>query len=229
MNTATTAAGGGRPRLSAAGRGIHVDEVEFHVVLLAIDFVFADMVEMELDQRQRCSVDGDAAAGLVVDLDGVAIVDDLQRRKFVIKLYGSQLGRLSADDIDGGLALAGLTSGEIGLKVAPVLGAFRSAVTPVRSIGLVLLRDCGMRETERDAENERRCCDAGQTSRHCGISFLKGKRSISLCRRIFKYSVWKFRIVRVYSQGLSGSEGENMRNVFEDGRANKPPGRSGKI
>ena len=54
----------------AVGRRIHVDEVKFHVVLLAVNFVFAAMMKMKLLQRQRSSVDSDAAARLVIDLDG---------------------------------------------------------------------------------------------------------------------------------------------------------------
>src|ERR1700689_650901 len=150
----------------AAGRSVHVDEMQLHVVLLAVDFVFADMVKMELHQRQRGSVDGDAAARVGVDLDGVAVVDYFERRKFVVEMDGSQFRSLRADDINGGLALAGLTSSKIRRKVAPVIGAFRSAIAPVGSIGRMVLGNRGTRKRERGAEKEKSCCGAGQTSRH---------------------------------------------------------------
>src|ERR1700722_1358651 len=213
----------------AACRGVHVDEVKFHVVLLAVDFVFAYMVKMELHQRQRCSVDGDATSRLVIDLDGVAIVDDFQRRKFVVKVDGSQLRRLRTDNVNGGLALAGFAGGEIRLEVAPMLRAFRSAITPMGSARRVFLGDHGTRENERGAKNETSCCCAGQASRHEKPPWQRRKNSISLCGRIFKYSVWKIRNGRVYSQGPSDGKSVNECSFFLSAPRNETPRRNGGI
>src|SRR5271155_3549091 len=202
----------------AAGSSIDVHEVQLHVVFLAVNFILADMVKMVLHQRQRGSVDGDAAAGLVIDLNGVAVVDDFQRRKFVVEMDGSQLRGLRVDDINGRLALACLARGKIGRKVAPMVRAIRSAVTPVRS-GRVFLGDRGMRTNERGAENKNCYCGAGETCGHGIPPWRRRKSSISLCGRIFKYSVWKIGNVRVYSQWPNGSEDENGRGDFRNSQA----------
>ena len=59
----------------ALGVGVH--EVRFHRKGLATDGVLAGRMEMELLQLELRVVDGDLAAGVVVHLDRVAIVDDL--------------------------------------------------------------------------------------------------------------------------------------------------------
>ena len=131
---------GGAPR-----GGVDVNEVEFHIVFLAVDFGFTRVMEMKLDERQRDAVDGDAAAGRVLDLDGMAVVEDFQRRELVIEMDGSEIGRLRVHDIERRLMLAGFAAGEIGREIAPMVGAVGSGVGPVRFVVGVFLSDGGMR------------------------------------------------------------------------------------
>lgn len=73
-----------------------------HVVFRSSDFFLAGLVEMELNKWIGCSTDGDAAAGVVANLDGMAIVDDFQRDGLVIELDGLKAGVfLGASDVDG--------------------------------------------------------------------------------------------------------------------------------
>ena len=64
----------------------------------------------------------------------MAIVNDFQRRKLVIKMNGREIRGLRADDINGRLAVARLALGIIGLKIAPVVRAVGAAVTPMRMV-----------------------------------------------------------------------------------------------
>jgi hypothetical protein len=81
------------------------------------------------------------------------------------------------------------------------------------------LGDRGVRENQDGAEDEERCCTAGQTIGHGKPPWRRRKNSISLCARIFKYSVWKIGNVRVYSQWLNSREDENGRVAFGSGCA----------
>ena len=48
-----------------------------HVGALAIDLLFARLMEVELNELVAFAVHADEAAGRVIDLDSVPVVDDL--------------------------------------------------------------------------------------------------------------------------------------------------------
>ncbi len=75
-------------------------EVRGHIGGVTINLFFAGMMEMNLLQRIDFVTDREPAAGRIVDLDGVAVVDDIQRHSLVIKLQGGKVRGRSALDID---------------------------------------------------------------------------------------------------------------------------------
>lgn len=158
---------GGAPR-----GGVDVNEVQLHIVFLTVDFGFARVVEMKLDERKRDAVDGNAAAGSVEDLDGVAVVEDFQRRKLIIEMDRSELGGLRVHDIERRLMLAGLAGGEIGREVAPVVRAVGAGVGPVSFMVRVFLGDGGMRADEQRGDDGENRCDFLGASGHGGVSFV---------------------------------------------------------
>ena len=85
-----------------------------HVVGLAIDVLFAGMVKVELAQFVALVAHRYETAGSVVDLDAVAIVDDLKRAGFVVELNWRQSALLGIANIHGRLPLAKLAGFVIG-------------------------------------------------------------------------------------------------------------------
>jgi hypothetical protein len=132
---------------------------------------------------------------------------------------GRKIRGLRADDINGRLAVAGVAFGIIRLEVPPVVRAVGTAVTPMWRIRGMRLGGRGVRENQDGAKDEERCCSAGQTIGHGNPPWRRRKNSISLCERIFKYSVWKTGNVRVYSQWPNGKEDANGRGAFRSARA----------
>jgi hypothetical protein len=104
----------------------------------------ARMMEMKLDQGIGFAVHDDAAAGLDVDANGVAGVDDFERRKFVIKAEWVEIRGTGVLDVDGRLQLAGLAGGELRVEFAPVVRAVGSGIAPARrASGGGRLCECG--------------------------------------------------------------------------------------
>ena len=91
-------------------------------------------MKVKLSERVRRAVDGDAAAGREIDANRMTIVDDFQRRGFVINLNrGERRIFLRVLSIDRRLALAGLAGSETRIEVAPVRWAICAGVSPVRA------------------------------------------------------------------------------------------------
>src|SRR5208283_4021925 len=90
------------------------------------------MVEVELHQLKPLPTQGDEAAGRNIHLDGVSVVDNLQRRRLVGKFDGREGGRLCAANVDGRLVLSNFALLVVGLEGCPMGGPGVAAVTPVR-------------------------------------------------------------------------------------------------
>src|SRR5262245_37849056 len=67
-------------------------QVRDHVVALAVHFLFTRPVKVKLLELVLLAADADEAARLVVDLDGVAVVDDLEFRGLVMKFKTRKVG-----------------------------------------------------------------------------------------------------------------------------------------
>lgn len=94
---------------------------------------------MELLEVEPGAVDLDAAAGIVVHLDGVAVIDDLAAPLLVVELHRRQLRLDQPADIDRRLVLSG-TGGELRLQLYPAVRPDVSGVTPVGAMSRLLAR-----------------------------------------------------------------------------------------
>jgi len=91
-----------------------------------------------LDELVGLAVDCQGAAGLDIDLDAVAIVDDVQRRGFIIENQsrkGPAVNVVRAD-IDGRLHLAGATGRILRVQVRPVRRATLTGIGPMVGISV---------------------------------------------------------------------------------------------
>src|SRR6478672_6610358 len=109
-----------------------VHEMRHHVVRVPVDPLFTRMVEMELDELVLLLVQGDEAAGCVVDLNRVAVVDELERNGMIVEAELRQVGAFGIANVDGRLMSTGLAGRVLRLEIAPVLRSGASLVTPVR-------------------------------------------------------------------------------------------------
>ena len=73
---------------------------------LSVDPFLAGFVEMKLLQFISLAADGNRAPRAIDDLDGMAIVDHLERGRAVAELNGLQIGRYGPSNVDGRLGLA---------------------------------------------------------------------------------------------------------------------------
>jgi len=89
-------------------------------------------MKMVLEQRIAVLADGDLAAGLEIDLDRVAVVDDSQRLRFVGNLNLGQISRNRAGKIDRRLLAAGSADLGFGGKLAPMVRPLCAGVRPMR-------------------------------------------------------------------------------------------------
>src|ERR1700722_4836899 len=120
----------------------YVDQVKNHVGFLAVYFFLAGMMKMKLHQGILFAVNGDAASGLIIHADGMAVVDNLHGGEFVIKSNWFQVGWLGVLNVDRCLALAGLASSKAGVEIAPMVRTIGTGITPVRrAAGGVLLSE----------------------------------------------------------------------------------------
>ena len=108
----------------------------FQIERLAGEQMLARMMEVELDEVVFGAADGAGAAGIGVDLYGVAVVDDAQRERLVVERDRAGRALHGAVEIDGSLLQPELADLEVGLQPAPVLGAGVAGIAPVRVRGL---------------------------------------------------------------------------------------------
>jgi len=111
---------------------VFVHQVRHHRIAAAIDLFFARLVEVELQQVVALAVDRDAAAWGVVHLDGMAVVENLQRRRAVSEFQRRQLRLAGLADVDWRLVVAQLAGAEVLFQLAPVLRAVGAFIAPVR-------------------------------------------------------------------------------------------------
>ena len=120
-----------------------VHEMNHHVIWLPVDFLFARVVEMKLAKLIALSAGQYHAAPGIINLDGVAVVDDLERRRSVIEFDRRQRLLSGIANVDGRLPSPELAGSVVSFQVAPVRWALRTLVRPVVRAGLCLSR-CGL-------------------------------------------------------------------------------------
>src|SRR5260370_10778992 len=116
-----------------------MDDVCDHVIPLPLDLLLAGMVEVKLDDLIFLPCYRNLASRRVVDLNGVAVVDDLQGRCLVVEFDRRQLSFFSAPDVDRRLFVSQLADSVFWTEIAPVFRTFRAGVGPLVALGGVML------------------------------------------------------------------------------------------
>src|SRR5882762_1403597 len=99
-----------------------------HVVSLAVDFLLAGPVKMELFQRILLVAHADRTAWGIVDHDRMTVINDVQRGRLVVKSNGRQIDLPRIANVNGGLVVSGLAESKFRVQVAPMAGALVSVV-----------------------------------------------------------------------------------------------------
>lgn len=122
---------------------ILMNQVAFHGKVVRRQLVLGRGVEVELEQLVLFVIDGYRAAGSVIYLNGVPVVQNSQGHTVVVEFDLRGMGVNDVGDIDGGLAGTGLTSYKLVGQVSPVAGAQVSIVGPMHRSGTVGIRSSG--------------------------------------------------------------------------------------
>ena len=134
--------------------GVFVDKVRHHRHGLAIDLFFARTVEVELQQVVDVFVDLQRATWLHIDLDGVAVVQNLQRA-FFVRHSQDVFGFLErSDDVQRRLLGAVAASGEL---TAPFVWTHFADIVPMDSMGFCFV--IFKRAISQNLDFLTRCCE----------------------------------------------------------------------
>src|SRR5215468_10414983 len=135
---------------------IRMYKVYRHLEGLAIDLFFTGPVKMKLLQHVFLVTDQDEASGTVIDHDGVAVIDDVERGRLVFEVDRRQVCLLRIADVNGGLVMSSLARCELWFQVAPMIRPKLGSVIP-SVLGVMLLRGTTQRQYKNteDKRNER--------------------------------------------------------------------------
>jgi len=113
--------------------GVSVHEVGHHLGRLAVNPLLAWMMEMELDELVAPVADPEDAPRFDVDLDAVAVVDDVQRRGSVVEnqLWQVLAVNIPSADIDRRLPPAAAARAIMGVQCRPVRWAAGAGIGPM--------------------------------------------------------------------------------------------------
>ena len=114
---------------------IAVYEMALHGRAGALDQVLARTVEMELHKLIRLAAGRERGAARHVDLDGVAIVDDVGDVGLVARCEVRQFGADRLDDVERRLARSGSADRKLLGDLAPLVRTVRTLVAPMRPGG----------------------------------------------------------------------------------------------
>src|SRR5215469_9550877 len=132
---------------------VGMDQVRHHIVALTVDVLLAWMMKMELLEYVRFVADRERATGGVVDLNGVSVVDDVERNRLVIEFQRRQVRFLGVLDVDGRLCVPDPTGGKRRIEFAPITRPFRPLVGPLGSLAKGACR----RQSATENPAERKC------------------------------------------------------------------------
>src|SRR5215469_4380590 len=141
---------------------VGMDQVRHHIEALAVDVLLAWMMKMELLEYVRFVADRERATWGVVDLNGVSVVDDVERNRLVIEFQRRQVRFLGVLDVDGRLFLPDRTRGKRRVEFAPSTRPFRPLVGP---LGSFLANVACRRQSDPENPAERQCL-AGKSKSH---------------------------------------------------------------
>jgi len=95
-------------------------EMQGHVEALAVDPFFARPTKVELFKRVSFPADGDGASTSVIDHAGMAIINDVQRRRLVVEVKRWKVSLPRIADVDRRLVMAGFAGHKIRFQIAPM-------------------------------------------------------------------------------------------------------------
>src|SRR5215831_7810819 len=133
---------------------VGMDQVRHHIEALAVDVLLAWMMKMELLEYVRFVADRERATRGVVDLNGVSVVDDVERNRLVIEFQRRQVRFLAILDVDGRLCAPDRTGGKRRIEFAPITRPFRPLVGP---LGSFLAKGACRRQSDTENPAERKC------------------------------------------------------------------------
>jgi len=114
--------------------GICVNQMGNHIVAVSVYVFLTRVMKVELLQDVSFAACGKSAPRSVVHLDGVAVVDNAQWNRVVVKFESSETRSCCTFYVDGRLPFANCARGVGGVQLAPVFRALMTCVTPVRGL-----------------------------------------------------------------------------------------------
>ena len=91
-----------------------------HIEAFAVDLLLAGPVKMELLERVFSLSDRNEASRAVVDHDGMAVIDDMERRRLIFEVDRGQSYFLRLADVDGRLVMTILARCKLWFQVTPM-------------------------------------------------------------------------------------------------------------
>jgi hypothetical protein len=109
---------------------VAVDEMYFHRKAAPRDAMFAGRMKMELQQVVALVAEGDVAAFAVICLNGMAIIDQIDQRHFVMDVEWCEVTDFCRFEVNRRLMLARRACLERGCKVATMRRCHRHRDNP---------------------------------------------------------------------------------------------------
>lgn len=107
-------------------------KMHFHIERASVYRVLARAVEMELEEVIFMRSDRHITSGIVIDLNGVAVIYNINGRAVIVRFDRMQVVIHCARDIYRRLMFAFPAICILGRQVTPVVGALVTAIAPVR-------------------------------------------------------------------------------------------------
>jgi hypothetical protein len=109
-----------------------VNEVTFEIEIFSRQQMLARVVKVKLQELIARVADDAGRAGIGIDLDCVAVVDNAQRQRLVVIIDRANVALDAASQIDWRLLQAELAHLEIGLQFSPFFRAALAFIAPMR-------------------------------------------------------------------------------------------------
>ncbi len=118
---------------------IGMNKMALQRIRFTLDQVFTGGMEMELFQTILHAINHHVAAGIVHDLYGMAVVQDLAAACFIVEFQRFQISFDKTGQVDRGLIFTGAGT-EFRCQFRPV---FRAGFTVVTPVGMMFSGECG--------------------------------------------------------------------------------------
>jgi len=129
----------------------------FQVEVVSRQQMFAGVVKVQLKQVKACVADDAERPRIGVDLDRMSVVDDAQRKRFVIISDGARISLQSTREVNGRLLQTKLTYPEVCLQLSPMLRPLGTLIRPVGCARDPVLSRFGRRRSNFEAASASDC------------------------------------------------------------------------